>query len=144
MADPEQLNSLRRQLAALLDLKLRHKDALAEQRLLKEVLHAEVDHKQQSSMQTSDLQAQLSQLRQNESTLDATLAVAAPDWTGTSSEWGPWLAGREVLYTAKDAAAGGAGSAEERMVVQAEQPVRLQVYTRPFAMGGLRAAYYAR
>ena len=145
MSDPEQLNSLRRQFAALLDLKLRHRDAVATQVVLKQAIHAERDHMQQTSALESDLQAQLRQEEQNESALDAALAVGAPDWSGSSSEWGGWLAGTEVLYTAKSPAADSAGSAEARMeVVQAEQPVRMQVYTRPFAMGGLRAAYYAR
>lgn len=70
--------------------------------------------------------------------------------TASRGEWGSgWLTGTEVVYTAQAVGeqgrqAEGSGQPAQLDMRYSEQAVKLQLYRRPFAVGGLRQAFYAR
>ena len=132
--------------------------AQEEHALLKAALHGEIDA-QQESENAERLRAQLQQLALNEAALDQRLVYGLPPgWAGNGSSsssggregvatsshgfsWGPWLAGTEVIYSAQ--AKGGEAGAPQLHVINTTQTIRLRHSSLPFAIGGLRAAFYA-
>ena len=152
-ADPERLAALRLQ---LLEKKVQR--AQAENAMLKAVVHEERDL-QLDSRKQSKLQAKLKQLAAAEARLDGQLCYGLPpEWrgsgggspgsSGSHGEWGSeWLSGTEVVYSALAEQGGqsGQGGQPPRLdITYSEQPVKLQLYRKPFAVGGLRQAFYAR
>ncbi|KAL4425305.1 hypothetical protein ABPG75_009321 [Micractinium tetrahymenae] len=111
-------------------------------------VHDEVDVLH-ASQKAEGLRAKLAQLREGEKREAGQLCYGLPpEWrSGSSSssshsnapgEWsGCWQAGTEVCYTTS---LGG----ERLEVTHSQRPVRLQVYARPFAHGGLRQTFYAK
>ncbi|KAL4444274.1 hypothetical protein ABPG75_012011 [Micractinium tetrahymenae] len=135
---------------ATLQLLLKVRQARAEHAELKATVHEEVDLYRESG-RAELLRAELERLSVSTARLDARLCYGLPPhWRDAGSdgawaaaahggEWASgWLSGSEVVYTA------GKTSADSLAVSHHEQPVRLLIYSRPFAMGGLRQAFYAR
>lgn len=68
--------------------------------------------------------------------------VAAGSSASSGGEWsGQWQEGTEVCYTPRLTEQAGA---QRLKVSRSEKAVRLQLYRRPFAHGGLREAFYAK
>jgi hypothetical protein len=76
---------------------------------------------------------------------DVRFCAGPPQWEAPAEPveggvWGPWLKGHEFRYGAIQMKLTGV----LRAVAESPEPLRLQIYNLPFAMGGLRLAYYAR
>eukprot|EP00887_Chlorella_sp_A99_P003878 scaffold11.g3878.t1 len=125
-----------------LKLQLQLRRALAENAALKQAVHAEVDV-MQASKRASKLQAKLKLLSQADAQLGSALCYGLPPgWSsraaGATFSWPRmWRQGTEVLHTAS--AAGG-----QSTVTHHTRTVQLCVADKPFAIGGLRAAFYAK
>lgn len=135
---------LRKRLAALKE----------EHAALKAAVHGEIDA-QRDSKKAERLRAKLQQLALNEAALEQRLCYGLPPGWGTGSSqassacaadgfsWGAWKAGTEVVYTATRPASSAAAETQ-LAVAHTTRPVKLQRSSLPFAIGGLRAAFYAR
>jgi hypothetical protein len=86
-------------------------------------------------------QAELQQLERNERNLESACCFGAPDWSGAGDAWGPEQEVTEVVYTASMDEERGAQAVKFE---HGRTATRLQLYTQPFAHGGLRMAFYAR
>jgi hypothetical protein len=147
-ANPERLAALR---LHLLEKKVQR--AQVEHDMLKAVVHEERDL-QRAAKKQSKLQAKLQQLAAAEARLDGHLCYGLPpEWrtggggspgsSGSHGEWNRrWLSGTEVVYCCAQAEQGGQPPRLD--ITYNEQPVKLQLYRKPFAVGGLRQAFYAR
>lgn len=95
-----------------------------------------------------DLKEELAQLRANERKLAIQCCFGEPDWSGQGDMWGDMQEGTEILHEAvKKYPALIALSAGAHHVVDfaySSRPTQLQIYKKPFAMGGMRMAFYAR
>lgn len=147
------------QLERLQLLLLRKRLAAAEEEhtALKSAVHGEVDA-QRESRKAEKLRAKLQQLALNEAALQQRLCYGLPPgWENGGSQassasasgaegfkWGSWQEGTEVTYTSRRPATGSPGAQQQLQVTHSTRSVRLQRSSLPFAIGGLRAAFYAQ
>ncbi|GAB4815214.1 hypothetical protein N2152v2_002260 [Parachlorella kessleri] len=111
-----------------------------EEQELKAEVREELAIKKQDQ-RLKELEQQLAQATLNAKALDQQLCYGAPDWSGAGELWSGWQAGTEVTYTA-NASHGAAPPAD--IVSCTAGTMKLQIYKKPFAQGGLRQAFYAR
>lgn len=163
MADPSAAASAER-LAQLRLAQLRKRLRAAEEEhaLLKQGIRDEVDA-QAGNRRAERLRAQLAHLRENEAREGSRLCYGLPpDWSasngggsslagggasaGSGDCWsGEWLEGTEVEYTVRVGGASSVAAGSERLeVAHKMRRVQLQLYSLPFAHGGLRQAFYAK
>lgn len=125
----------------LLALKLARElhQAKRETQELKDEVHACTDLLKEE-LRVANLQAELRQLRASERNLGATCCYGLPDWSGGGEAWGPFQEVTEITYAAVKQ-----DNAHSTVAFRYDsRPIRLQLYSKPFAQGGMRMAFYAR
>ena len=130
------------QLLKTLKLQLEIKRLKREEQELKAEVREELAIKKQDQ-RLKELEQQLAQATLNAKVLDQQLCYGAPDWSGTGELWSAWQAGTEVTYKAS-ISAGTSIALPADIVNCTTGTIRLQIYRKPFAQGGLRQAFYAR
>lgn len=145
MASTEPLQRLER-----LTLRLLHKrleQAQSEHSQLKEAVRSEVNEMLEKQ-RADKLRRKLQQLTRATADLDGRLCYGAPPGWGNGGsascsadgDWSSaWLSGTEVSYTVQRSS--GDGRLE---MTHSKCTIELQIYTKPFAHGGMRQAFYAR
>ena len=105
-----------------------------------------------------ELKEELAQIKTNERKLAEKCCFGPPDWSGKDDKWNSMQDGVEVIHTAvksnitdskinivPDATTVGHGQSGHHVDFSyTSRPIKLQIYKQPFAMGGLRMAFYAR
>ena len=109
--------------------------------LKSEIINSNDDLRQKYRI--SELQKELKQCEENIFNLATPCCFGAPDWNGNGDHWESMHEGIEIVHTAKKSSAGSTATGLVAFEYLS-RPLKLQIYNKPFAKGGMRMAFYAQ